>query len=293
MPRSESVRPSWRPACAWILAALLAACAAPPTGDGSGMALSAQPLVGKIVWNDLITDDADAVRRFYSGMFGWTYQNGRSRDGNAYWLARSGDTYVAGILSIEPQPDGRKRTRWLPYVSVSDIDASLSKARDTGGTVAATANLAAGRMAAIVDPEGAVIGLVRSRIGDPDDRTTRAAPGRVVWTELLSDDPAAAARFYAGVVGYGVQTVDRRGGSYTLLLGNDAPRAGIQMHPAAEWDPLWLTYFGVEDAAAAAAKAQSLGGKVLLAPSPEIREGTLALVEDPSGAVLVLQKVST
>jgi hypothetical protein len=30
---------------------------------------------------------------------------------------------------------------------------------------------------------------------------------------------------------------------------------------------------------------------VLLVPSPEIRDGTIAVVEDPSGAVLVLQKL--
>jgi predicted enzyme related to lactoylglutathione lyase len=34
----------------------------------------------------------------------------------------------------------------------------------------------------------------------------------------------------------------------------------------------------------------SLGGKVVLAPRPDIRNGTLAVVADPSGAVLALQK---
>lgn len=294
MLRSESAGSCWRPAHALILALLLAtACATSGSGDGSGMTFSAQPLQGKVVWNDLITEDAEAARRFYGGMFGWTYRDAGTRDGNPYSLAKSGNTYVAGIVSIKPQPDGRKRTRWLPYVSVPDIDASLSRTRDAGGTVAATADLAAGRIAAIVDPEGAVIGLVRSGIGDPDDRTTRAAPGRVVWTELLADDPEAAARFYAGVVGFEVETLERRGGRYIMLLGDGVQRAGILQQPDTEWDPLWLTYLGVEDAAAAATKAQSLGGKVLLAPSAQIREGTIAVVEDPSGAVLVLQKVST
>jgi hypothetical protein len=35
-----------------------------------------------------------------------------------------------------------------------------------------------------------------------------------------------------------------------------------------------------------------LGGKVLLAPSPQLRDGTMAVVTDPSGALLVLQKVN-
>jgi hypothetical protein len=30
---------------------------------------------------------------------------------------------------------------------------------------------------------------------------------------------------------------------------------------------------------------------VLLPPSPELREGTMAVITDPSGAILVLQKI--
>ena len=58
-----------------------------------------------------------------------------------------------------------------------------------------------GRVAAIVDSQGAPIGLARSDIGDPDDATTAGGPGRVVWSELLAADDAAAASFYSDVVG--------------------------------------------------------------------------------------------
>ena len=84
-----------------------------------------------------------------------------------------------------------------------------------------------GRVAAIIDPEGAVVGLVTSDIGDPDDSTTAAAPGRVVWSELLSSDPAAAAEFYSALAGLEAEVVERRGGQYTLLTGQGVNRAGI------------------------------------------------------------------
>jgi hypothetical protein len=148
-------------------------------------------------------------------------------------------------------------------------------------------------VAVIIDPEGAVIGLARSDIGDPDDRTTAAAPGRIVWTELLSDDSGASAAFYGAVVGYDVKLVERRGGTYTMLSNRGVERAGILQNPSGDWDPTWLTYIGVEDPAAAAARAESLGGEILLAVSPDVREGSLAVVADPTGAVLVLQKSST
>ena len=55
---------------------------------------------------------------------------------------------------------------------------------------------------------------------------------------------------------------------------------------------MWLTYFGVHDAADAAKKAEELGGKILLPASPELRDGSMAVVADPSGAILVLQKLA-
>ena len=274
-----------------LTAVMPAGCVSPGTVDTSAMTFSQQPLVGKVIWNDLLTEDADAARRFYGEMFGWTFDTSTSRDGRPYWLAKSGDIYVGGILSVAKPADGGKLTRWLPYVSVADVDRALANVATAGGKVAKTAQTNIGPIAAIVDTEGAVLGLARSRIGDPDDRTTQAAPGRVIWTELLSNDPQRAASFYSNVVGYGVTTIDRRGGKYTMLTGHDAQRAGIQLNPDKSWDPVWLTYFGVDDPAASAAKAESLGAKILLPVSPQVREGTMAVIQDPTGAVLVLQKI--
>jgi predicted enzyme related to lactoylglutathione lyase len=111
----------------------------------------------------------------------------------------------------------------------------------------------------------------------------------VVWTELLADDDAAATSFYESVVGFDAATIERRGGLYTVLRASGADRGGI-LHNPTDWEPQWLTYFGVEDPAAAAERAEALGGRVLLEPTPEVREGNMALVVDPTGAVLALQK---
>jgi predicted enzyme related to lactoylglutathione lyase len=260
--------------------------------DLSGMSFTAEPLIGKMVWHDLITEDIDAARRFYGGLFGWTFEESTTR-GDDYLLARDGNVYVAGLVPIERPDDGTRLSRWLPYVSVPDVDDAVERSVAAGATVAASPrDVGLGRVAAIVDPQGAVVGLARSAVGDPDDRTTAAAPGRVVWSELLAADPAAAAAFYQTVVGYAPRTIERRRGTYTLLAAAGKDRAGILENPSEEWEPLWLTYFGVDDPRAAAATAAELGGHIVLEPSPEIREGSMAIVTDPSGAVLVLQRWS-
>lgn len=273
-----------------VLAMFLVACTSTNQPGNSGMTLSDQPLTGKVIWNDLITEDIAAVRGFYSGLFGWTFENMPRADGRQYVIARSGDQYVAGILSVPDRPN-EDVSRWLPYVSVQDIELAIDRGvRDGATVVAGPQAVDIGRVAAIIDPEGAVIGLAASDVGDPDDRSTRAAPGRVVWSELLAGDPAAAATFYRDLVGYDVDTVERRGGRYTFLSKNGVQRAGILERPAEQIEPVWLTYFGVSDPAVAAARAESLGGTVVLAPSSEVREGSMAIVTDPAGAVLVLQK---
>lgn len=276
-----------------VLVVGLAAGCVSTTGklDTSAMSFSSQPLVGKVVWNDLITENVDAARRFYGELFGWTFENTTRPGGRPYTLARSGKVYVAGLVQVDARPDGKRLSRWLPYVSVADVDSAVARATAAGAGIAVGArDVSLGRVAAIVDPEGAVIGVVRSRIGDPDDATTAPRPGRVVWTELLSNDPRTAAGFYRSVVGYDVRTIERRGGEYTVLVGGGTDRAGIFRKPAEKMQPVWLTYFGVADPAAAAARAEALGGKVLLPVSPQLREGTMAVVTDPSGAILVLQK---
>jgi hypothetical protein len=254
------------------------------------MSFSDEPLVGKFVWYDLITDDAQAARRFYGELFGWTFERSKSASGGDYYLARDGGVYVGGVVPVAEPADGAELSRWLPYVSVADVDMSVERARSDGAEVVVSPlDVRLGRVAAIVDPQGAAIGLARSRIGDPDDATTAGGPGRVVWTELLADDWSAATSFYRTVVGYDAKVIDRPGGRYTVLGVDGRHRAGILSNPT-DWKPQWLVYFGVDDPADAADRAESLGGQVLLAPTPEIRDGRIAIVTDPTGAVLVLRK---
>jgi uncharacterized protein len=271
---------------------LLSSCAVPSRLDDSGLTFSKEPLLGKVVWTDLVTEDLAAARRFYGELLGWTFEDTTGPAGQAYVIARSGGTYVAGLVPVEKRSDGVNLSRWLPYVSVADVDAAVRQAGAAGARVAVAAReVGIGRVAVIIDPEGAVIGLARSSIGDPEDTATTPTTGRRVWTELVSNEPATAAGFYGSVVGFQTRTIQRRGGEYTMLSNNGVDRAGVLRNPTADWSPVWLTSFGVADPAAAAMRAESLGGKVLLAPSSEVREGTMAIVADPSGAVVVLQQV--
>ena len=275
-----------------VLLAGITACASTTTSLMSGMSLSDEPLTGKFVWHDLVTTDLEADKRFYSGLFGWTYEQRRGPNGNPYTLAKSGDRFVAGMV-VEPQPkDGSVISRWLGYLSVPDVSLAVRQNGTAGGS-AVVERLDISdyvSVAAIIDPQGAVLGLAQSNIGDPDD-SQAGKPGRVVWNELLANDSAAAAQFYKALAGYKVDVQQRDGGEYTLLIADGVKRAAILDNPMDGVEPLWLTYFGVQDVKAATAKVGGLGGRVLLAPAADIRDGMQALVVDPSGALLALQQL--
>ena len=275
-----------------ILLAGITACASTTTSLMSGMSLSSEPLTGKFIWHDLVTSDLEADKRFYTGLFGWSYEQRTGPNGNPYTLAKTGDRFVAGMV-VEPQPeDGSIISRWLGYLSVPDVVHAVGQNATAGGS-AVVERLDINdyvRVAANIDPQGAVLGLAQSSIGDPDD-SQAGRSGRVVWNELLSSDPAAAAGFYRMLAGYQIDVLQRNGGEYTLLLADGIKRAGILENPLDGAEPMWLTHFGVQDVNAATARVDGLGGRVLLAPTADIREGKLALVVGPSGALFALQQL--
>jgi predicted enzyme related to lactoylglutathione lyase len=257
----------------------------------SGISLSDAPLTGKFIWHDLISTDIEADKRFYSGLFGWQYEYRQGPNGNSYTLAKSGEHYIAGLVNYDKPEDGAVVSRWLGYLSVDDVDLAVRENMAAGGnTVVKPEELGDFvRVAAITDPQGAVLGVAQSHIGDPVD-SIAGGPGYVVWNELLASDTVEAAAFYRALAGYEIEVLDRYGGKYTMLVADGVRRAGILGNPLEGVTPLWLTYFGVSDLEATTARVSELGGRVLLPPSADVRNGNLALVVGPSGALLALQQ---
>ena len=287
MPGTHRVRTA---ALAALLLAAAAACTTPSGDRIADLPLSEEPLTGKFVWHDLVTDDAQQAKAFYGALMGWSFEDTTHPRGGDYTLIRSGDRFVGGIVELE-DPEGVEYSRWLGYLSVGDVDDAVQFNRASGGkAVAGPLDLpGVGRAAAIRDPEGAVVGLLRSRLGDPLDSLSPMI-GVVVWNELLAADDVAAAEFYAALAGLEVDEKQREGGIYRVLRSQGLDRAGVMPRPAEELQPLWLTHFGVGDVAAATGRAEQSGARVLLAPDPELRDGRFAVVVDPGGAVLALRQ---
>lgn len=240
-------------------------------------------LPGKVVWHDLVTPDLDKAKVFYTGLFGWSFED-VSED---YALASNNGRLVAGLARLDLS--GRAG-RWLPLVSVTDIDGAYSKAVSLGAEIAKKPfDLPGrGRIAVLKDPQEAAFGIVQSSQGDPKDR--KADFNEWLWDEIWTDNVRAAAEFYHDVLGYEVGQTTLAGTDYRYLKHGDLPRVGLLKMLAPELENTWVSYIRVEDVKAVTAKVETLGGQVLVAPQADIRDASLTIITDPSGAGLILQE---
>jgi predicted enzyme related to lactoylglutathione lyase len=122
----------------------------------------------------------------------------------------------------------------------------------------------------------------------PDGVPGQAYPGKFVWVDLATEDPAAAQAFYGKVFGWRFKPAAGAPASYTLIEDATGKVGGMfrQARPAgAAVGSRWIALMSVRDPATAAAYVRRSGGEVLLAPTAVEGRGTHAVFRDPQGAV--------
>jgi uncharacterized protein len=114
-----------------------------------------------LTWNELITPDVDKVKDFYSGLFGWTANQMQMADGPPYTMWQLGENGIGGAM---PPPMEGMPTFWGVYFAVADTDETVAKAKAQGANVLAEPmDLPdVGRMAALVDPQGAAFSVIKN-----------------------------------------------------------------------------------------------------------------------------------
>lgn len=115
--------------------------------------------------------------------------------------------------------------------------------------------------------------------------------GAFCWIELATTDQAAAKNFYQTLFGWKVNDIPMGPGDfYSIFRLHDRDvSAAYTLRPDQRSQgvpPHWMLYVSVENADRSAARAAELGGKVV-APAFDVMEaGRMAVIADPTGAVL-------
>ena len=248
--------------------------------------------VGKFVWFDLLTNDVPGTKRFYGELFNWEFE-GEPSDDSSYATIKKNGTPIGSVIYLKRTDEKVSESRWLSYLSVPDVDRAADRVRDGGGVVLKEPRdfPDRGRIAVVRDAQGAMLALLRANGGDPPD--SDLAIGRWMWNELWTTDVDAAITFYKTLAGFKHETIDlTMGETYRQLKLADRIRAGVVPLPWKDVKPNWLPYVAVSDISATVAHAKALGGKVLLEPDDMIRDDSVAVIADPSGAALAIQNLS-
>jgi len=277
-----------------IALSTISACAShTQTAPPPAAAVGNPSRVGDFVWQDLMTDDVEKSRTFYEQLFGWKFEQ-TSRLGRPYFIARSGASPVAGMASVARRTPDEPVAQWLSYLAVNDVDAVANRVTAAGGRLLVTPTpINTNRAAVAVDPQGAPIGLVKLGttvilpVGGPT-----APVGAFFWRDYLARDVETARTFYSDLAGLTADRPNREGivSQYILRRPGPLPVAGIIAIGERDITPNWLPYIRVTDPVAMATRAEQLGGRILMRASPDIRNGSVAVVTDPAGAAMALQK---
>jgi uncharacterized protein len=236
---------------------------------------------GTFSWVDLQTSDQEAAKAFYSDLFGWEYDEIPVGDRATYAMAKLQDDSVAAIGGL--QGEGTP-AHWNCYVTVADTDASAARAAELGATLLAEPFdvFDAGRMAALQDPQGAVLSVWQAK--DNIGAGLVNVPGALTWNDLISPDVQASAAFYRDLFDWQIEEVPGADGQY-WSIANDGRRNGGIMPMPPGGHPAWNLYLGVEDVDATVARADERGGATVMGPM-DIPNGTrLAVLRDPQNAV--------
>lgn len=120
--------------------------------------------LGTVCWTELMTRDVEAAKDYYKKICGWKFVSVPMGPGAPdYILGMKDDTPIVGIMDMnQSSDDDTAAPFWMSYFSVNDVDAAVDATLAAGGKL----KLApfdvpnTGRIAAVVDPMGALLGLM-------------------------------------------------------------------------------------------------------------------------------------
>src|SRR3954451_23306398 len=243
-----------------------------PNRKGAQMPERDGYIPGVPCWIDTSQPDPEAAVDFYRGLFGWELEDVMPPDApGKYFIGRIRGGDVAAVGSI---PEGAPpMAMWNTYIWVESADDAAAKAKDAGGGVAMEPFdvMDAGRMAVLMDPEGAAVCAWQAK----EHKGARVVNehGSLNFNGLETRDPERAKSFYGSVFGW--TTLSLPGGAEMWTLPGDGDhletfqpgtrermaergaQAGFEdvvasINPLSEGEPdtpaHWSVTFGVDEA---------------------------------------------
>jgi hypothetical protein len=247
---------------------------------------------GHFVWYELTTTDAEAAKAFYTNVVGWGTRDA-SMPGAAYTLFTAGEAAVGGLMGLPAEARRMgAQPRWIGYVGVDDVDATVAQIKRLGGAVYVppTDVPDVSRFSIVADPQMTAFALFKwRRAEDRQQPDALKTPGHVGWHELFAANWEKAFAFYGELFGWQKVDADVGGiGTYQLFSAGGQTIGGMSTKPPSVPMTFWLYYFNVGNIEDAAERVKALGGQILEGPVEVPGGNWIVRCMDPQGAVFAL-----
>jgi uncharacterized protein len=248
---------------------------------------------GEFFWYELMTRDPIAAKAFYDDVVGWDI--GEPMPGDVeYRQIMAGSEAVGGVLRLTDEMcEHGARPVWLGYVCVDDVDETLSRVPQLGGSIVMPAQDVpdVGRFAMVADPQGVPFYIMRGAVeGGTSTAFDPMVHGHCSWNELATTDQPSALGFYGELFGWtsdeGMEMGDM--GTYRFLDHHGVRFGAVSPHIEEGGSPIWTYYFHVPDVDAAMSKTKARGGQVLSGPHEVPGGDHIMIGADPEGVMFAL-----
>ena len=244
---------------------------------------------GKFIWTDLFASEFEQARDFYSALFGWEWRL-ISEEPILYGMFYNDGEAVTGLIKWEPDALPRPYGRWIHYISVDDVPATVKAVLAHGGRAMSGYRDVPerGQYAILAGPGEAPFGVLDSSSGDPDEYQARV--GDWIWIDLFTDDAVYAIDFYKSLFGYSTyENPDEDSPNDIVISSGGFSRGGIsELSEDSKNSPQWFGYIRVESVSEITARVPDLGGIVMYEPDFDVHNMSMAIIEGPSGSLFGL-----
>ena len=128
------------------------------------MAEFTRPKHGEICWRELTTGDSAKAKEFYEGLLGWELEQSKLAHPIEYPEIHVEGKAIGGIMQMtEDWGDPLPPSHWMTYIAVDNIDETVEKIKQFGGSVCVPPFDAAnvGRISVVNDPAGATFSVIQ------------------------------------------------------------------------------------------------------------------------------------
>jgi uncharacterized protein len=257
--------------------------------------MATNPSLGHIVWYDLMTQDAEKSKSFYTELLGLQTMPVDMGPTPYSMFAVDGDPF-GGLVDMGAMPEmAQIPSHWMCYIEVEDVAAAAGKCTELGGKVMKEPDEIPGygKYAVLEDPTGGFFAAWTS--AEPKEPRAPEAfkPGMVCWNELMTTDVEAARKFYKAMHGWNEDEMPMGDGStYYIQKVGDRGQGGIMQVPMEGIPSHWCQYFLVPNVDEVNQRALDMGGAELKEPTDIPGMGRFSVLSDPTHAVFAIYEIT-